>query len=61
MCHKTSCSSCHKSTWMGCGNHIPRVMDSIPKENWCTCEPKVEKEGHQYPPGGSFMSTCELM
>ena len=26
------------------------VMDELPKESWCTCAPKVEKEGVEYPP-----------
>ena len=25
-------------------------MDSIAKEEWCSCEPKIEREGKQYPP-----------
>jgi hypothetical protein len=25
-------------------------MDSVPIEERCTCEPKVEKEGKEYPP-----------
>jgi hypothetical protein len=39
-----------KSTWFGCGRHVPSVMDTIPSEDRCTCEPKVEKEGKEYPP-----------
>ncbi|PKY01087.1 hypothetical protein P168DRAFT_292972 [Aspergillus campestris IBT 28561] len=50
MCKKATCSNCHKATWWGCGNHIPTVMDSIPSEEWCTCAPKVEREGKEYPP-----------
>lgn len=26
------------------------VMDAIPENERCGCEPKVEKEGKQYPP-----------
>ncbi|KAI0009110.1 peptidase [Xylariaceae sp. FL0662B] len=39
-----------KTTWFGCGNHIPAVLDNIPTEEWCTCEPKVEVNGKEYPP-----------
>jgi len=42
-----------KTTWWGCGNHVPSVMTAHPREEWCTCEPKVEKEGEKYPPMGA--------
>jgi hypothetical protein len=29
------------------------VMDSIPATDWCSCAPKVEKEGKEYPPKGA--------
>ena len=28
-------------------------MDSYPIEEWCSCTPKVEVEGKQYPPKGA--------
>ena len=40
-----------KVSWIGCGLHVPRVMDIIPENERCTCTPKVEKEGKMYPPG----------
>ncbi|KAK4140044.1 uncharacterized protein C8A04DRAFT_15301 [Dichotomopilus funicola] len=55
MCHKTTCNTCQKTTWFGCGFHVPSVMDSVPKDEWCTCEPKVEKSGREYPPAGSVL------
>ncbi|KAH6606539.1 hypothetical protein Trco_005692, partial [Trichoderma cornu-damae] len=39
-----------KATWWGCGKHIPTVLDSIPEEEWCACEPRVERDGKEYPP-----------
>lgn len=39
-----------RATWWGCGSHIPGVLDSIPEEDRCVCEPKVERDGKQYPP-----------
>lgn len=39
-----------KTSWWGCGNHIPSVMDKILVEERCTCEPKIKKEGKEYPP-----------
>ncbi|XMA20713.1 hypothetical protein WAI453_013504 [Rhynchosporium graminicola] len=52
MCVKAVCSTCQKATWWGCGKHIPSVMDRISDEERCTCEPKVDFEGKQYPPKG---------
>ncbi|KAL2214932.1 hypothetical protein M432DRAFT_643160 [Thermoascus aurantiacus ATCC 26904] len=40
----------HKATWFGCGQHIPTVMDQVPEQDRCRCEPKVEKDGKLYPP-----------
>ncbi|KAF2656014.1 hypothetical protein K491DRAFT_692374 [Lophiostoma macrostomum CBS 122681] len=50
MCKRVPCPSCKGQTWWGCGKHVPSVMDSIPADKWCTCDPKVEREGHTYPP-----------
>ncbi|KAF2202211.1 hypothetical protein GQ43DRAFT_369662 [Delitschia confertaspora ATCC 74209] len=54
MCHKAKCTTCSKTTWYGCGNHISSVMSNIPSEQWCSCDPKVERDGHAYPPMGSL-------
>ncbi|KFY16015.1 hypothetical protein V491_05469 [Pseudogymnoascus sp. VKM F-3775] len=37
-------------TWWGCGSHIPSVMDNVPEDDRCTCEPKVDVNGTNYPP-----------
>ncbi|KAK9340984.1 hypothetical protein V1521DRAFT_422830 [Lipomyces starkeyi] len=50
MCKPSVCDTCSGKTWFGCGLHIPSVLDSVPKEEWCKC-PKPE--GSQYPPKGS--------
>ncbi|KAM3499708.1 hypothetical protein MY10362_007061 [Beauveria mimosiformis] len=39
-----------KSTWWGCGSHVPMVMDAIPEQERCACDPKIERDGKQYPP-----------
>ncbi|KAI9673865.1 MAG: hypothetical protein M1817_002071 [Caeruleum heppii] len=44
-----------KSTWWGCGSHIPNVLDPLPKDSWCTCEPRRKVDGgeaDEYPPMG---------
>ncbi|KAF1963416.1 hypothetical protein CC80DRAFT_381394, partial [Byssothecium circinans] len=56
MCRRAVCESCEKTTWWGCGNHIPSVMDGVPHDQWCTCTPKVQKAGHEYPPKGTTSS-----
>ncbi|KAL2266661.1 hypothetical protein VTJ83DRAFT_6013 [Remersonia thermophila] len=58
MCHKATCGTCKKTTWFGCGRHVPSVMDDVPKESWCTCEPQVEKNGQRYPPQGTPLGSC---
>lgn len=50
MCKSATCATCHKATWFGCGQHIPTVMDQVPEQDRCQCEPKVEKDGKLYPP-----------
>lgn len=45
-------SFAEKSTWWGCGSHVPMVMDSIDESERCSCTPKVEKDGKEYPPMG---------
>ncbi|KAI1776498.1 hypothetical protein F4818DRAFT_351168 [Hypoxylon cercidicola] len=50
MCMKATCKTCGKTTWFGCGSHIPSVLDQVSADDWCTCEPKVEVNGTKYPP-----------
>ncbi|KAL1839082.1 hypothetical protein VTJ49DRAFT_1883 [Mycothermus thermophilus] len=50
MCMSATCPTCNKKTWRGCGNHIASVLSDVPEDEWCTCEPKVEKDGKKYPP-----------
>ncbi|KAF2005936.1 hypothetical protein P154DRAFT_401920, partial [Amniculicola lignicola CBS 123094] len=50
MCRKTQCAVCNKTTWIGCGRHISSVLEAIPSDQWCTCGPRIEQEGTQYPP-----------
>ncbi|PVH79128.1 hypothetical protein DL98DRAFT_516333 [Cadophora sp. DSE1049] len=56
MCMKATCATCQKATWWGCGKHIPSVMDNVPAEERCTCEPKVDFGGKQYPPKAASAS-----
>ncbi|KAK7178958.1 uncharacterized protein CC84DRAFT_1168379 [Paraphaeosphaeria sporulosa] len=56
MCHQARCNTCGRATWWGCGRHISKVMNSIPREQWCICEPRVERNGMKYPPKGAMGS-----
>lgn len=38
MCQPTPCSTCGKTTWKGCGNHVDDVMRHVPTNQRCTCE-----------------------
>ncbi|KAH8890919.1 hypothetical protein GQ53DRAFT_824152 [Thozetella sp. PMI_491] len=56
MCYSTTCSTCSKKTWAGCGMHIPSAMAGVPEDQWCTCEPKKDVNGKAYPPAAkSFL------
>ena len=37
MCYQTTCSSCRRTTWGGCGQHADSVMKSVPAAQRCTC------------------------
>ncbi|KAK4043947.1 hypothetical protein C8A01DRAFT_31820 [Parachaetomium inaequale] len=50
MCMSATCQTCNKQTWRGCGNHVATVFADIPEDERCICEPKVEKDGKEYPP-----------
>lgn len=36
MCHPTTCTTCGKTTWSGCGLHIAQVRTLVPTDQWCT-------------------------
>lgn len=35
MCRPTTCRTCKKTTWAGCGNHVAQVKASVPAGQWC--------------------------
>ncbi|TGZ76941.1 hypothetical protein EX30DRAFT_344484 [Ascodesmis nigricans] len=63
MCMPHTCSTCNGKTWTGCGMHVARVMDAIPKDEWCKCTAESTKDGkvveEGYPPGGK--GGCVIM
>ncbi|KAJ0025431.1 hypothetical protein Pint_08587 [Pistacia integerrima] len=35
MCYKVKCSTCGKTGWGGCGNHLPSIYKNIPEGQHC--------------------------
>lgn len=35
MCYPVSCATCGKTTWAGCGEHIDKVRERVPADEWC--------------------------
>jgi hypothetical protein len=35
MCRRTTCRSCGKTTWAGCGQHVDQVMAAVPTADRC--------------------------
>ncbi len=46
MCRAVTCSTCGKTTWAGCGQHVDEVMRTIPVSQRCP--------GHERAGGGLF-------
>jgi len=38
------------NSWWGCGKHVTTVLEATPSSKWCTCDPRIERGGKQYPP-----------
>lgn len=49
MCRAVSCSTCGKTTWAGCGEHVDEVMRGVARADRC--------DGHaEEPATGSFFA-----
>lgn len=35
MCRTTTCRTCGKTTWAGCGQHVDQVMRPVPSTQRC--------------------------
>jgi hypothetical protein len=51
---KPPCLHPAKKSWRGCGSHIPGVLDSVPENERCTCEPRVKVGDKEYPPAAAM-------
>ncbi len=47
MCYRTSCPTCQKATWGGCGAHIESALRGVPESERCQChaKPKQKQQG----------------
>ncbi len=39
MCSPMTCTTCGKTTWTGCGQHIESALAGVPADARCTCAP----------------------
>ena len=35
MCRAVPCTTCGKTTWAGCGQHVDEVRRGVPSGQWC--------------------------
>lgn len=52
--------SCGKTTWYGCGQHIPSVMDPLQPSEKCTCENHNPCAPGTAPPKPSHSPSMEI-
>ncbi|MFF7453376.1 hypothetical protein [Kitasatospora sp. NPDC008115] len=45
MCRRTTCRSCGKATYAGCGMHVDQVLAGVPKAGRCGCDRDARKGG----------------
>lgn len=50
MCRPTTCKTCGKTTWAGCGQHVTQVKATVPADQWCPGHTKAERTS------GGFLS-----
>ena len=44
MCRRTTCSTCQKASWAGCGAHVDQVLAGISQEDRCSCADEGQAE-----------------
>lgn len=45
MCHRTTCATCKKPTWSGCGEHIEQALAGVAKADRCQCAAPAKSAG----------------
>lgn len=69
MCYPVGCSKCGKTSWAGCGKHVPGVYETLSKDQVCLCKswPGVELPAEmaaQIPPEddqGQVSPSCHIL
>ncbi|GAA2744064.1 hypothetical protein [Kitasatospora cinereorecta] len=51
MCRRTTCRTCGKAGYAGCGMHVDQVLSGVPRADRCTCAGSAPKGG-----GGGFLA-----
>ncbi|MGN0065101.1 MAG: hypothetical protein ACI379_12745 [Nocardioides sp.] len=52
MCRPTTCKTCQKTTWAGCGQHVASVKAGVPANQWCNGDhTAAEKQAAGSTPG----------
>ena len=50
MCSRTTCSSCGKADWAGCGAHVEQALRGVAPEDRCGCRqdagPQTQRAGN---------------
>ncbi|MEU8517307.1 hypothetical protein ACFV1W_22965 [Kitasatospora sp. NPDC059648] len=45
MCRRTTCRTCGKATYAGCGMHVDQVLAGVRKADRCSCDRSAGKGG----------------
>jgi hypothetical protein len=57
MCRPTTCKTCQKTTWAGCGQHVATVKASVPAGQWCNGQhTDAERAAARGSSGGGFLA-----
>ncbi len=37
MCRRTTCETCQKPSWTGCGAHVEQILGDVAVQDRCSC------------------------
>ncbi|MFN8037703.1 MAG: hypothetical protein U0Q07_00710 [Acidimicrobiales bacterium] len=47
MCSRTTCPSCQRPTYAGCGAHVEQVLGDVPPDQRCQCNAGAPAAGRR--------------